>query len=41
MLSGQPPPEGVISGVSAIIWALTLLPLLKYVTVPASDVLQL
>ena len=39
--STAPPAEDVIGGISAIIWALTLLPLLKYVSVLASDILHL
>ena len=33
-----PPPEDVIGGISAIVWALTLLPLLKYVSLLAGQV---
>ena len=36
-----PPAEDVIGGISAIIWSLTLLPLLKYVSVLADEVLHL
>ena len=35
-----PSPEDAIGGVSAIIWSLTLLPLLKYVSVLADKVLR-
>ena len=35
-----PSPEDVVGGISAIIWALTLLPLLKYVSVLADEVLH-
>jgi KUP system potassium uptake protein len=38
--STPPPAEDVIGGVSAIIWALTLLPLLKYVSVLVDEVLH-
>src|SRR5258706_5412510 len=35
-----PSAEDVVGGISAIIWALTLLPLLKYVSVLADEVLH-
>lgn len=38
--STAPSAEDVVGGISAIIWALTLLPLLKYVSVLASEVLH-
>ena len=38
--STAPSAEDVVGGISAIIWALTLLPLLKYVSLPASEVLH-
>ena len=35
-----PSPEDVVGGISAIIWALTLLPLLKYVSLLLGEVLH-
>ena len=39
--SSPPAAEDVIGGISAIIWAITLLPLLKYVSALADEVLHL
>ena len=38
--STAPSAEDVVGGISAIIWALTLLPLLKYVSVLTSEVVH-
>lgn len=38
--SATPPAEDVIGGISAIIWALTLLPLVKYVSILAGGILR-